>query len=78
VRDANVSKATVLALLHDAGVQMRRQGLPANRVAEAARLYEDGQPLSAIAEQYGVSVGAVYSKLRAHGVQMRDSHGRER
>jgi transposase len=65
-------------MLRDAGVPIRRQGLPADKVAEAVALYEGGLSLAKVAEHFGLSVSAIYNKLRAAGVQMRDGHGRER
>lgn len=68
---------TVSKLLRGAGVETRRQGLPEDKVAEAG-LYGSGLTLAQVAERYAVSVHAVYNKLRAAGVRMRDSHDRKR
>jgi DNA-directed RNA polymerase specialized sigma24 family protein len=73
-----LSRSTVLKVLRDAGVPIRRQGLPADKVAEAVALYEGGLSLAKVAEHFSVSVTAVYNKLRAAGVPMRDSGGRDR
>lgn len=52
---------------------IRRQGLPEDKVAEAAELYRSGLTLAQVGERYGVSVNAVRSKLLAVGVEMRRS-----
>lgn len=70
-----LGKETVSRLLRGAGVEIRRQGLPEDRVAEAAELYRSGLTLAEVAWRYGVSVHAVYNKLRTVGVQMRSGHG---
>jgi hypothetical protein len=74
-RRSNLGKGTVLHILRDAGVQMRRQGLPDDKVPEASALYESGMSLAKIAERYGVSTKNIHTRLRDAGVQMRDSHG---
>lgn len=73
-----LGKETVSKLLRGAGVEIRRQGLPEDKVIEATGLYGSGLTLAQVAERYGVSVHAVYNKLRAAGVRMRDSHDRKR
>jgi transposase len=73
-----LGKETVSKLLREAGVEIRRQGLPEDKVAEAAVLYRSGLTLAEVAEHYGVSAHAVYNKLRAAGVQMRAGHGGRR
>jgi DNA-directed RNA polymerase specialized sigma24 family protein len=78
VQEFNLGKGTVLRILRDAGVTMRRQGLPDDQLLEAAALYESGVSLAKIAERYGVSTKNVHTRPRAAGVGMRDSHGRER
>lgn len=73
-----LGKETVSKLLRGAGVEIRRQGLAEEEVPEAAELYRGGLTLAEVAEHYGVSVHAVYNKLRAAGVQMRAGHGGKR
>lgn len=68
VQEFNLGKGTVLRILRDAGVAMRRQGLPDDQLPEAAALYESGVPLARIAERYGVSTKNVHTRLRAAGV----------
>ncbi len=57
---------------------MRRQGLTDSDAARAARLYENGWPLTCIGDQLGVDPKTVWSRLTNLGVRMRDSHGRDR
>ena len=73
-----INRKTVALHLHRQGVEMRRQGLDDEQIADAARLYERGWSLARIADQYGVWSRTVYLALLAHGVQMRDTHGRPR
>jgi len=71
-----ISKGSVIRLLRDAGVPIRKQGLTEEGVAEAARLYASGQSLAQIGMYLGVDHGTVWRQLRKHGVKMRDTHGR--
>jgi len=73
-----LGKSTVLRLLAEAGVEMRRQGLTPEQVTEATALYEGGWSLARAANHFGVSTRHVHDRLRAAGVVMRDSHGRTR
>lgn len=73
-----VSKNSVIKLLRDAGVPIRRQGLTNEQIDDAARLYEAGQSLAKIGRQLGVDHGTVWRQLKNCGVRMRDTHGRER
>jgi DNA-directed RNA polymerase specialized sigma24 family protein len=73
-----LGKSTVLGLLKGAGVQMRKQGLPDNRVAEAVSRYEQGWTAPQIADHYGVSASNIRARLREAGVTLRDSRRRRR
>ena len=57
---------------------MRHQGLTDSDTIEAARLYENGWPLSRIGDRVGVDPKTVWSRLKNLGIRMRDSHGRDR
>jgi transposase-like protein len=71
-----ISKPSVLELLHDRGVRMRRQPLTKTQRALAAQLYEDGLAIKPIAETLGSSFGAVQRVLKAEGVRLRPRPGR--
>lgn len=66
-----VSKTSVVQLLRDAGVPIRRQGLTAEQATEAARLYRAGQSLARIGERFVVSPGCVRQNLVERGVTIR-------
>ena len=77
-REFGIHRRTVSAHLHRSGTTMRRQGLTDSDAARAARLYENGWPLTCIGDQLGVDPKTVWSRLTNLGVRMRDSHGRDR
>jgi len=59
-----LSKASVLKLLQDAGVSLRRQGLDDEQTAQAIRLYESGLSLARVGEQVGFGPSSVANALR--------------
>lgn len=71
-----ISKPSVLELLHDHGVRMRRQPLTRVQRARAVRLYEEGFAIKPIAAELGSSYGAVHRVLQASGVRLRPRPGR--
>ena len=71
-----ISKPSVLELLHDRGVRMRRQPLTKTQRAQAVRLYEEGLAIKPIADTLGSSFGAVHRVLKAEGVTLRPRRGR--
>jgi len=77
-REYHLGKSTVLRLLRDRGVQMRRQGLSPEQLPRAVQLYESGWSLVRVAGQLGVSARHAQDRPRGAGVVMRDSHGRVR
>jgi DNA-directed RNA polymerase specialized sigma24 family protein len=70
-----INRTTVLAHLKRAKVPQRR-GRVERSVEAAALLYEDGWSLVRIGDHMGVNPSTVWTALRRHGVQMRDTHGR--
>jgi DNA invertase Pin-like site-specific DNA recombinase len=74
----NISKGSVIRILREAGIPIRNQGLTNDQIAEAAQLYANGQSLAQIGAHLGVDHGTVWRALKKLGVQMRDTHGRER
>jgi hypothetical protein len=72
-----IHRVTVSAHLHRQGVTVRRQGLDAEGVAHAVRLYEDGWSVARIGDRLGVDATTAWTALKAHGIAMRDTHARE-
>jgi transposase-like protein len=71
-----ISKPSVLELLHDRGVTMRRQPLTKAQRAQAVQLYEEGLAIKPIAARLNSSFGAVHRVLIAEGVRLRPRPGR--
>lgn len=71
-----ISKPSVLELLHDHGVRMRRQPLTKAQRARAVHLYEEGLAIKPIAAELSSSFGAVHRVLKAEGVRLRPRPGR--
>lgn len=71
-----ISKPSVLELLHDRGVRLRRQPLTKTQRARAVQLYEEGLAIKPIAETLSSSFGAVHRVLKAEGVRLRPRPGR--
>lgn len=71
-----ISKPSVLELLHDHGVRMRRQSLTKTQRALAVQLYEEGVAIKPIAAELGSSFGAVHRVLKVEGVTLRPRPGR--
>lgn len=63
-----LSKYSVLKLLREEGVQMRRQPLTPSQRQNAVRLYEDGETIDAVAEKLNASYGRVREALLEAGV----------
>ena len=73
-----IDRRTVSAILHRHDVPMRRRGLSPDQIDEAVRLYGEGWSLARVGEWMGVDPTTVLTRLRERGMQMRDTHGRER
>lgn len=58
-----LSKGTVLRLLNEAGVEMRRRGLSAEQLGEVVRLYESGMTIREVARDLGVPKTTVQNAL---------------
>jgi hypothetical protein len=71
-----IHRATVTAIRHRLGVDLRQRGLTDERVAEACRLYPEGWSLARLAERYGVDDMTVRRHLLLVGVVMRSPHVR--
>jgi hypothetical protein len=71
----HVSKVTVLKVLGQAGVQMRRQPMAPEMVAEACQLYVEGLSLQQVADRLDAPVGSVRNVLLRAGVTLRSPCG---
>ncbi|MGI8667296.1 MAG: helix-turn-helix domain-containing protein [Jatrophihabitans sp.] len=77
-RKYGLGKSSVMRLLHEAGVAMRKQPLSDDQAVEAIRLYEAGVSTSRIASMLGLNQSTVWRTLTARGVAMRPARNRKR
>jgi hypothetical protein len=70
-----ISKTRVANVLREQGVAIRRQGLNAIQVNEAATLYTAGKSLAWLGAHYGVSHTTVATALRRQSLQLRRRPG---
>lgn len=70
-QEYGVAKSTIISILRDRSVVMRRQPLTAEQVSEAARLYEFGLSLSQVAAQLNVNQETMRVAIRELGVHLR-------
>ena len=66
-------RTTVAGHLRKAGVSLRRQSIPSDRMSEAVRLYADGWSCMRLGERYGCDAETVRQALRQSGVPLRAS-----
>jgi hypothetical protein len=59
-------------------VSKRTRSMSAAQIDEAVQDYAAGQSLEKIGNRLGFDSTTVLKELRLRGVQMRDTHGRER
>ena len=78
VSEFGISRETVCQHLNRRGVERRVQGLRAEDVPKAVELYRSGWSLAKISATFETSSNTVRARLLGAGVQMRDTHGRER
>lgn len=74
----DLSKGSIIKLLHAHGVQMRRQGLSDADKTTAASLYRDGATLAQLGARFSVSPNVVRRALIAAGVMLRPRGGSKR
>lgn len=74
----SVSREAVTRNLKARGVPIRGRSMTPAEIEQAASLYAQGMSLAPIANGLGFRVATVHLALRAAGVAMRDTHGRER
>lgn len=72
------ARQTVALRLKANGVQLRNQPATAEEIARIVSLYASGLSLVGVAEGTRFSAKTVLNYLRADGVHLRDTHGRER
>ena len=73
-----IRRATVSERLKKAGVSMRCKSPRSELINSMTGLYESGLSLVVVGARTGTSPGTVRRYLLIGGVQMRDSHGRQR
>lgn len=73
-----ISRNSVIKLLREADIPIRKQGLTDGQIVKAAQMYADGMSLAKIGAHLGLDHGTVWRQLVKRGVKMRDNHGRER
>ncbi|TDO51526.1 hypothetical protein EV643_103265 [Kribbella sp. VKM Ac-2527] len=73
-KDFNLSNASVMKLLREAGAKLRRRGLHGDDVDEAIRLYEGGLTLKQVGAKLYVDGETVRLALRQAGIQLRRPH----
>jgi hypothetical protein len=71
-----LSKGSVLRLLHEHGVAMRRQPMTESEVDQATILYRAGWSLSMIGSKFSLDGMTVRAALLKRGVAMRSAHER--
>ncbi|MEV7758945.1 helix-turn-helix domain-containing protein [Microbacterium sp. NPDC089180] len=67
-----VAKSTILRILREARVVVRRQPLTHDQVREAARLYESGLSLSQVAKRLDVNQETMRTAILKAGVVLRE------
>jgi len=75
-QEYGVAKSTIIGILRDRNVVMRRQPLTGEQVSEAVSLYESGLSLSQVAEQLNVNQETMRVAIIARGVELRFPTGR--
>ncbi|MBB2976137.1 transposase-like protein [Microbacterium endophyticum] len=70
-KDYGVAKSTIIGILRDKKVVMRRQPLTTGQVSEATRLYESGLSLSQVAKQLDVNQETMRTAILKAGVTLR-------
>jgi DNA invertase Pin-like site-specific DNA recombinase len=66
-----LGKGSVLSVLHEAGVPMRRKPLNPDRVAAVIELYESGLSIREVAAKLGIPKTTVQDALERSSVVMR-------
>jgi hypothetical protein len=69
-----LAKGTVLRLIEEAGIPMRRRGLSQETAEQARLLYESGLSLAAVGERLSQVPTSVSRALKRMGVHLRSRH----
>lgn len=77
-RQFQIHRDTVASILERQGIPRRGRPLSPAQIEKSVRLYGEGQSLAKIAPKMGCHPSTVRLALLSAGVQLRDSHGRER
>jgi len=70
-----IAKGSVLKILNEHGVTMRRQPLTNHQIGQAAELYVAGDSLATIGHILGSTATTVRAALKARGIGMRPAGG---
>lgn len=73
-----IARRTVSKQLKAAGVSLRCGPLSRDEIARAVQLYVKGLSIAAVGRELDRDPAGIWRALRAEGVVLRDSHGRER
>jgi DNA invertase Pin-like site-specific DNA recombinase len=76
-KEVGISRQRVSTVLKRAGIEMRRVSPTTAQIDEAVKLYEAGNSLVQIGDKLKFDHGTIWRHLKARGVTMRDTHGRE-
>lgn len=74
-QEYGVAKSTILRILREAHVVVRRQPMTTEQVNEAAQLYEAGLSLSQVAKSLDVNQETMRTAILKAGVQIRPATG---
>lgn len=72
----HIDRQTVSAILTRHRVPRRPKGLSSEQIHRAVELYGQAASVATIAKVMGVDAKTVWTRLREHGVVMRNTHGR--
>lgn len=72
-----IAKSTVLGILREHAVVVRRQSLTQQQVAEAAKLYALGHSLSQVATVLSLKQDTIRLALKSAGVELRPPTGKQ-
>ncbi len=77
-KEFRINRVTVSKHLERAGVTKRPRSMSQVQIDEAVPYYAAGQSLAKIGNRLGFDSTTVLKELRVRGLQIRDTHGRER
>ena len=77
-REYQLGKSTVLQILAEAGVPMRRQPLTEDQIDQAARLYETGRSLLQVCAELGIAQSSLQLAFTKRGMVLRAPTGGRR